>query len=185
MGRYSTRYSQPGAAGAAAATYAPIDSPLAFGFATTMDPLLTITSRAIGAANRAVFARLIEGGTVSKVRLSITVQAGNISVAAYRNSGTGVDSVPGTRLATSGAVACPATGIADVALGASVDLLPGDWLGVSSDDTTTAFHSLSTLAAAAPRAAGRMGFQETAHPLPATPSITAGFVGPILLMAVP
>lgn len=158
--------------------------PLNFGMAFTLDPMEANASMVIGTANRAVYARCLNGAVITKVRVNVIVSAGNISVAMYRNTGVGPSATMGTRIATSGSVVCPAAGVADIALGATVTVLPGDWLAVSVSDATAALAAQGTSALATTRAAGRMYYQDTAHPLPATPVPNAGIVGPILLMGV-
>ena len=97
----------------------------------------------IGTANSTRFYRVLNGGTITKVRINVGVQSGNIGVAAYRNTGTGLAAVPGIQLATSGSIACPAPGINDVALGSSVTLLSGDWLAIGADNTTATFSGMT------------------------------------------
>lgn len=110
------------------------------------------------------------GGTIAKIALSIGVSSGNISVAAYPNVGAGVAAVPGARLATSGAVACPAAGWAEVSLGASVEVAQGSWFALTADNTTATFLSSG---AANPNGnsfgLGQMLREGAAHPAPANP----------------
>ena len=87
--------------------------------------------------------RVVEGGVISKIRIYVSVSSGNVAVAVYANSGTGISSVPGGRLGTSGSVACPATGFADVSLGGNVTVSPGDWLALSADGNTATFWGTS------------------------------------------
>lgn len=154
---------------------APTSTVTGFGFPYTVDPGIVRSSDNLGmAANNAVYMRVAEGGTISKVGLSVAVQSGNISVAAYSNTGIGRSSNPGTLLASSGAVACPAAGYQEISLGASVTLAPGDWLAISADNATVRFLSLLGTANTNGLGAGRQYQQTTAHPLPSTPaSLTA------------
>ena len=157
--------------------------PMNYGYACNYPPMLA--TLAIGlTANRAFYVRLMTGGVISKVRINVVASAGNVSVAAYQNSGTGTSAVPGTRLATSGSVACPSIGIADVSLGATITVRPGDWLAISASSASATFSCSIVQTIVAPHAAGVCGYQDTAHPLPATPSPSAGIIGPILLMGV-
>jgi hypothetical protein len=158
--------------------------PLNWGFAAPFPPMLANNSAAIGFAGRAVFARLMSGGVISKVRFQVTVSAGNISVAAYRNTGIGAAATPGARLAVSSTVACPATGVAEVSLGATVTLLPGDWLAFSTDNATTAITAAGTAAALSAGVSGSSYLQNSGHPCPSSPAPSAAYVGPVLLLGV-
>lgn len=124
-------------------------------------------------ANGIAFARVDVGGRISKVGMHVDVSSGNISVAVFRGSGAGSEHVPTTRVATSGEVACPASGYQEVLLGATVDVEPGDFLALSCDNTTASFRSLSGFTS--PLFAGSYYKRGTAHPAPATAgSVAAG-----------
>jgi hypothetical protein len=115
------------------------------------------------------------------------VQNGNVDVAVYRNSGLGRSAVPGARLTSSGSVACPAVGVADISLGATVEVLPGDWLAISTDSATASFRTAGTSSlVGSAMGNGRTFYQNTAFPLPATPSsLTAYIGGQIVLLGTP
>lgn len=119
-------------------------------------------------ANRAHYMRMAEAGTITKVAIIVQIQSGNISVGVYRNSGSGASAVPAARVATSGAVACPATGYQEVSLSGSIAVNKGDWLALSVDNTTAAFIGIAPAQILKPFHYS----QDTAHPLPssATPS---------------
>jgi nitrous oxidase accessory protein NosD len=123
----------------------------------------------IGTANSTRFYRVIEGGTVSALRVNVGVQSGNIAVAVYANSGSGLSSTPGTRLATSGSVACPAVGVQDVALGSTVVLAVGDWVAFGCDNATATFSGMSG-GGDGNVSAGQAGTQSTFPPA-ATPTL--------------
>lgn len=125
------------------------------------------------ASNEARYVRVIGSGTISKIGFDVVAQSGNISVAAYRRTGTGTSAKPGTRLATSGSVACPAIGYAEVSLGASVTLYDGDYLAMSADNTTFQFRGNSGPSGNALSTVYAFG-QATAHPLPSTPTVSTG-----------
>jgi len=152
---------------------------LQFGFVTTAlnTPTLAV---AWGAANDARYVRALSGGTVSSIRLAVTTSSGNISVGVYRRSGNGLAAVPGTQLAAA-TVACPAVGTADISLGQTVTVEPGDFLAMSCDNTTAAFTGLSGPAGTLFAAQSYQGSSQ--HPLPSTtPSVTASqFRLPLLL----
>jgi hypothetical protein len=146
-----------------------------FGLIYTVDPALCTTLSGITTANRGVYGRVVGSGSVSKIGLEIGASSGNICVAVYRNTGTGRTSAPGTRLATSGSVACPSTGFAEVALGATVDVQQGDWFYIGADNTTATFRVVHTTGAANGLAAGRWAFADANFPAPASPTPSAGF----------
>lgn len=149
----------------------------------TFDPRLNGTSLAgVGAANRALFARTANGGTITGITIEVGTSSGNISVAVYRNTGSGSAARPGTRVATSGAVACPATGAQTVALGSTVTVQPGDWLALSADNNTATFRRLLGGQTSSTAYLHLCGLMETAHPAPtsvtlATAASTAMLVG--------
>lgn len=161
--------------------------PFRLGIVLTVDPRVSNAVATWPSANRALYVRCLSGGRISKVGIEVGTQSGNISVAAYRNSGSGTAAVPGTRLATSGAVACPAASagtLTEVALDAAVNLSPGDWLGMSCDNTTATF-ARTTPNSSTLNGVGLAHRQGTAHPLPSTPAVDTGPVGtgyiPLLL----
>jgi hypothetical protein len=97
-------------------------------------------------ANQAVFVRWMGTGSISKIGVQVIVSSGNVCAAVYAptdgtglNSGLGRDAKPGARKATTGSTACPASGYAELSLGGSVTIEPGDWLGFSADNTTATF----------------------------------------------
>lgn len=133
-------------------------------------------------ANTGLYYRVRDGGTISKVGLEVTTQSGNISVGIYSNSGLGRSAVPAARKATSGAVTCPAVGYQEISLGASVTVVPGDWIAISSDNVTAAFRSLLTSELTTQLSSGRCYKQATAHPLPATPASLTAISGRALVL---
>jgi hypothetical protein len=152
--------------------------PTALGLVYTVDPGESLLSaQTFGTANRCAYMRVQQGGLISKVGLQVGVSSGNVSVAVYRNSGVGRDAVPGARLATSGAVACPAAGFQEISLGSTVEVRAGDWIGFSCDNITASFIASSTagpIGTASPLHAGRVAFEASAHPCPSTPTPVAG-----------
>lgn len=123
--------------------YTPLTDPLDFGFVVTPLYGTLLGSAAWATANKGMWMRCITGGSISSIRIHVLTQNGNICVAAYSGTGTGLARVPDARLATSGSVACPAVGAVDVALGATVTVAPGDFLYLGSDSATVAFYGLS------------------------------------------
>jgi peptidoglycan/xylan/chitin deacetylase (PgdA/CDA1 family) len=161
--------------------------PSTWGFPYTVPPHLTrgTDSSPVPAANGGIYLRCLGGGTISKIGLRVVTSSGNISVAAYQNSGTGRAAVPGTRLATSGAVACPVAGYAEISLGATITVAPGDWLFLSADNTTAAFGSGLVNAVDTDLALGVAFRQGTAHPAPSPVGSLVALIGrPIVLVGV-
>ncbi|WP_256789822.1 right-handed parallel beta-helix repeat-containing protein [Frankia sp. AvcI1] len=135
-----------------------------------------------GVANEARYSRVCGGATISKIRTRISVASGNVCVAVYNNTGSGLSASPANRQATSGSVACPAAGDADISLGASVAVSHGMWYGFNADNTTISLYgwngpSSSSLMSGQAYTAG------SAFPLPSTASgLTAnGFRQPLLV----
>lgn len=139
----------------------------------------------IGTANSSWYYRVFDGAPISKIRVQIGTSSGNISVATYSNSGAGLSAIPGTRLATSGSVASPGTGIQDVSLGATVTVNPGDWLAIAADNTTATFSGITGVGGST-LLSGMTYNQLTAFPCPSTPtSLIAGNNRLIGLVGVP
>jgi hypothetical protein len=151
-------------------------------FPTNANPGSGYAASAWGAANAARYIRVTRGGTISKVGFHVGTASGNISVAAYRASGTGRAAVPGAQLATSGPVACPAAGYREQSLGGNVTLEAGDYLGLSCDNTTATFLGVSGFDNTDLLLGLALG-QASAHPLPASPASLQGtsFRVPILV----
>lgn len=139
----------------------------------------------IGAVNRAFYARFLEGQSqlVSKIGLLVVTAAGNIDVGVYANTGTGRNARPGSRLASSGSVACPVAGYAEVPLSASVLVAPGDWIGLAGDTATTSIRRLAgDDTASASHLNGIRGYADNGFPLPATaPTISSHTRGYFLI----
>jgi hypothetical protein len=117
-----------------------------FGMAWTVDPRLLRSGGqlAFSSANRAYFMRLNGSKTgATGFRIQVGIGSGNISIGIHSNSGTGASAVPtGTPRATTGAVACPASGPAPlltISGGGTFDAVEGDWIGFSCDNTTATF----------------------------------------------
>lgn len=114
----------------------------------------------VGAANRGLVvpATLIAAATLTGIRYRVGTSSGNISVALYDSNLN--------RLATSGSVACPASGFATTNFTASYAAPAGRYyLGLSCSNNTGTF-----VMAQPSTAFGAVSgsFMETAHPLPTT-----------------
>lgn len=146
----------------------------------TVDPRIGATYAATS-ANRCLFTRVTQGGTISKIGVEIGTASGNISAAVYANTGTGRAAAPtGAPLATSGAVACPASGYAEVALGASVAVAAGDWLALTVDNATVTFLRHGHPAGTA-LLNGWAYRQDTAHPAPTVGALGVTGNVPVLI----
>jgi hypothetical protein len=148
----------------------PQQDPLGFGVMLNFLPGFSAAAPAL--AGWGFYTRTYAGGyAISNLNIDVAVSSGNISVATYTSSGTGNSQAPtGGRTATSGAIACPGTGMAVISLGATVTPNLGDWVGVSTDNAT-----VSLLAAGNNTTLGSLNtyfavIQASAHPLPSTPS---------------
>jgi hypothetical protein len=139
--------------------------PLGLGIPCSTDPRTATQDMTIGSANRGFFYRVQGGGTISKIALQVQASSGNICVGVYANTGAGRAAAPGARLASSGIVACPATGYAEVALGASVDVKHGEhWLYFWLDNLTATVKAVQTLGTDITK--GLSGYHDNATPAP-------------------
>lgn len=146
--------------------------PLNLGFPSNMDPKTISLAATNGSANRTHYYRVTGGGSITKLGLYVSVSSGNICVSVYANTGSGRAAMPAARVASSGSVACPAVGYAEIALGATVNVTSGDfWFAVSADNATAQFGAAATSAFAIQ---GVMAWQDTAFPSPATATPTNG-----------
>jgi parallel beta-helix repeat protein len=159
------------------------DTPRDFGIVRTVVPVNNAAAITVGSANTTRFYRVIEGGIITKIRINVSVQSGNIAVAVYANTGLGLAAAPGTRLATTGSIACPATGVQDVSLGSTVTVAIGDWLAIGADNITATFLGI-TGAGDGNLSAGQAGSQATFPPA-SGPTITYGNNRLISLIGVP
>lgn len=154
--------------------------PIAWGLVVAVDPRVSQALAVWPGANRGIFLRTMNGGTITKVGFEVGTASGNISVAAYANTGTGLAAAPtGAPLSTSGAVACPATGLAQVALAAAVTIGPGDWLFLSCDNATATFSRCTPSTGAFN--GGTAARQDSAHPAPTVGTLAATSYIPMLI----
>lgn len=157
----------------------------AFDFPMTQDARFAMSAVAVQSANNCYYVRVFGTGVITKIRVIVGTSNGNIGVAAYDNSGTGVSAVPNSRQATSGSVACPAAGAADVSIGATVTVgLLGHWFALSASGVTATFvptgQSMSS-----DWLTGTTLCQGSAHPPPATASGSAIATIPFYMAGVP
>jgi lysophospholipase L1-like esterase len=178
------RYLMRDMAGPGNQSAASLDDPFGLGLVLGFSPGVIGTTAAWLTANDGRWARALGGGVISKVGINVGTASGNISVAVYRNSGTGKSAVPAARAATSGAVACPSAGYQEVTLTAPVTVRRGDWLFLSCDNTTATFGMASygdsgLFNGLAAKAA-------SSHPAPSTaPTVTASTSRWPLLVGIP
>jgi hypothetical protein len=148
--------------------------PLAIGFATTTDPrVFPSGAAAMFAVNAACYAAFIGyGQTVSALRIAVGTSSGNISAATYGNgSQPGSTRLPSAQKSTTGAIPCPASGVATVTLTGSVAIAKGDYGAISADNTTATFQRATSNS---PTSFGVAANQSSAHPLPATAGAANG-----------
>jgi hypothetical protein len=159
------------------------EDPMGLEHAASGPPWYVTGSGVWPTANRGLFSRAVGKASISNIGMRVTTASGNISVGLYVNSGSGRTAVPGTRVATSGAVACPIAGDATVSIGATVAVTHGShWFGMSCDNTTAAFieHTGGNVQSIAQ---GWMGFMAGAHPIPDPVTLTPGHSKPIHLVS--
>ena len=131
-------------------------------------------TRSVGAANRAVYApcSLQAAATITGVRLLVGTQSGNICVGLYDSSGS--------RVATSGSVACPASGLASVSFTGNYSASAGRfYLALAADNTTATFGWCESAAGASGPATSR--HEASAFPLPATASFSQPISTPAIV----
>lgn len=136
--------------------------------------------------NEARYFLSVGSGSHSAIGLHVGTAVGNISVAAYTGAGAGRAATPtGGQLATSGAVACPASGYAEVSLGSTVTVRAGhDWLAVSAASASATIYVAAGGSALTASNLG-LGLQfsaASAHPLPTTPSSLTARSAPLLML---
>lgn len=106
--------------------------------------------------------------TVSTVRFSVGVSAGNIDIGLY--SGSSPASI--TRLSSTGSFACPAAGVRTQALTAAVALVPGVryWSVIGGNNASTTIHGTDTGVSSTMQQTAALGNREVAgtFPLPAS-----------------
>jgi hypothetical protein len=157
---------------------------LGYGFASNYVGIPVSSATTWASSNQAAYYRVYGAGTFTKIAVHVTTSSGNVSFAVYSRSGSGRSAVPGTRLVTTGAIACPAIGYQEVSLGGSVTVAPGDFIAMSCDNTTAAFQIVG--GSITDMAKGMAYQQATAHPAPSTPaSLTASFSRAPLLTLIP
>lgn len=143
--------------------------PSGWGVPFTFEPARLVGYVGMVVAGDAMYYRVTGSGVITKIGLIISVSSGNVSVAVLR--GTPGITTPGARIATSGAVACPAGGSQEISLGGSVAVNEGDWFALSCDNTTATFGIAAGAGAETGVAAGFTYRGATSHhPVPASPS---------------
>lgn len=162
---------EPGAVPGSGAAASKVD-PLGFGIPWSFDPILATVQAQVGGVNKAHFYRVQGGGTITKIGFRVSVASGNVCLGVYANTGTGRSAAPGARLATTGLIPCPASGYAEVSLGASIDISSGDhWFAIAADNVTATFDAVSTSTSSTQ---GRVAWQDSAIPLPSTATASNG-----------
>jgi hypothetical protein len=144
----------------------------------TQQRVATNRASTVSGSNHTVYQRVMGAGSISKIGVWVKVSSGNISVSVYSNSGVGSAAVPASRQATSGSVACPAAGYAEISLGSTVDVKDGDWMAISADNVTATFACpLADSGTFNDWGKGIQCAQASAHPSPATPSSLSACLG--------
>jgi len=124
------------------------------------------TTGGLGANNRCIYWPIVvpKACTITGIRYRVgATGGGNLSVALY-------DETLATRLATSGSVAVPGTGLQTTSFGTPAAVAAGRyWLALSAASTATTFNRADDTGTATPALAK---FQDTAHPAPASGSVS-------------
>jgi len=128
--------------------YASANDPLQNGFNSNFSSVMSWTSASPISFMAAAYTRLKSAGYSSAniVIESVAVSYGNISVAYYKNSGSGLNAKPNGGMylnATSGNIPCPAAGQPVIPLGASCIPQLADWLAISFDNQTISVSAFS------------------------------------------
>ena len=122
---------------------------------------------ALGAANRAWFVKFYCGTakTVNTAKFRVGVQSGSIDIAIYDASLT-------TKLGSTGSYACPAVGAATGTFSSGIALSANTiyYLAFAGSSSTVGIFAVSSIQAFAGTGWNQMGNQDTAFPLPASPS---------------
>lgn len=143
--------------------------PLEFGSATTAGPFAAVTAKGVPAANYGTWTRMTAGGyAFSHLTIYVTAQSGNVSVGAYSSTGSGASAAPAAQLATSGAVPCPAVGLATIALGSSCAPPISGWMALSADNATAQFASNTQFYPSGILNIGVGAVAAASHPLPSS-----------------
>lgn len=159
--------------------------PIGWGMPVSIDPILGEGAIAVSAANFAHYFRARGGGSIRKMCCEVVVSSGAMSLGVVR--GPKGRNMPTVRTATTGAVATPAAGVVEIDLTAAV-VVDGrfDWLAISADNNTATFRrAYASSLGTSNLATGFVGRQGTAHPIPASPSVTAYHIAPIILIGIP
>lgn len=136
-------------------------------------------------ANQAVYLRIQNAGSISKIGFHINVSSGNVDVGVYANNGsTGTAARPGAKLASSGSVACPAAGYQEIGLGSTVYVTEGDWFAFVFDNATASLYRTGAGGLSSTIANGLSHHQSTAFPLPASATPSTGAVFSAALVGV-
>jgi hypothetical protein len=153
-----------------------------YGFVRVASPYAT-TAGTLN-ANYTYYHRVIEGGTFTILRININVSSGNICIAAYKNTGSGVSAKPGNRIATTGSIPCPPNAASvDIPMGSSVTVAAGDWLAVGADNAVASFISTN---GAGGGVAGLANFMvEVIYPAPAVATANVSNTRMINMIGVP
>lgn len=135
-------------------------------------------SLSVATANRTYYLRRVSPAVpIAAVELFVGVSSGNICIAAYDHNPS--TNLPTVRLATTGAIACPAPGSQSVSLGATVR---PEWLSFSVDNGTASFAMTGGGLIVFTGAVGRTVYQDTTFPPPDPAAPVAAVSGAVWLL---
>lgn len=105
--------------------------------------------------------------------MHVNASVGNIGIAIYDSTSSGITCLPNARLATTGSIAAPAGGSAIVDLGTTVTGIGQGthWLALSASSLSFLFYGIGSITTA--YQGGVAAAQTTGHPPPSTAAPTA------------
>lgn len=146
-----------------------------YGFPACGEPAGRSATVDLWRANACIYERFRGSGTITALGIHVLTSSGNIGVAIYAdNAEDGDAAAPAARLATSGAVACPAAGFASVSVASTAITSGQHWAALSVDNLTANFSgSAMNTSGIGPTIVHRgvAGIGEGAHPPPATGNV--------------
>lgn len=132
------------------------------------------SNTAVGAANRAVYMKMYVGTarTVTTAYFRVGTQSGNLDIGIY-------DATLTTKLGSTGSFACPVVGVQSQAFSAGIALSANTiyYVALAASSSTCALYSKTDTNGKGNSGWQQHGYQDTAFPLPTTPSPAGWDVG--------
>jgi hypothetical protein len=142
----------------------------------------SLTNVAMPGAGDGVYTRLTTwGNSSSSVTVNIANSSGNICIALYAPNSTGG---PGNRMATTGSVASPGTGLQTINFTSTVIPGVGWWIAIAADNNSVTFKGFASSAATAPDGDSYCFAAASQMPLPSTaPAISSAIAPNFVLLS--